>query len=150
MKKVAVKAHVRKIGGKRPSGRRMGRLRRLVHMKKSKKESKADNMPSSIHEPYGYGLRINLDHEGMKKLGIKDMPTAGSKITLHAHGHVSSSEQTDTGDGPRRNMSVQITHLAMDKGGDMDNESLEGASDDVAEEQTETSELTKYRKLKRK
>ncbi len=75
--------------------------------------------PSSPHmDKYPYGLRIELDHEGMKKLGMKKLPKVGSKHKITAHAHVvSASESHHEGDKKsNRSASMQITHMALEKG----------------------------------
>jgi uncharacterized protein YoaH (UPF0181 family) len=90
----------------------------MVSMKRSKavksKESKVMAAPSSP-EDYPYGLRVELDHDGMNKLGMKKMPKVGSKVKFHAHATVkSASESTHEGDSkPNRSASLQITHMKV-------------------------------------
>lgn len=87
--------------------------------KKSKKSKDGGTLsaPSNSREDYPYGLRIELDHEGMKKLGMHKMPTVGEKHHIVAHAKVtSSSEHSYDGEPKRRSVSMQITHMKMHKG----------------------------------
>lgn len=67
-------------------------------------------------EKYPYGLRINLDHEALKKLGFKSMPKVGEEVALEALAHVVSAHVSEHIDGkePNRNVELQITHLGID------------------------------------
>jgi len=96
---------------------------------KVSKNPKAGPMDSRDNFPYG--LRVELDHEGMKKLGMKTLPKVGSKHRLMAHAHVtSSSEHQSEGDkGPRRSLSMQITHLGLapTKASDTEDDDTQGS-----------------------
>lgn len=86
----------------------------MKRVEKAEKESKAEHATAADkREDYPYGLRIELDHEGMKKLGMKKLPKVGSLMKLAAHAKVTSArESSDEGDtSPRRSASMQITHL---------------------------------------
>jgi hypothetical protein len=99
--------------------------------KKAEKSSKV-SMPSSPHEDYPYGLRLELDHDTLKKLGHDSLPKVGTKMSLHAKARVkSASENSSEGeDSPRRSVSLQITHMKTDC--DMDAE--DDAEDTAGEE----------------
>lgn len=90
--------------------------------KKGKKGNGSDlASPVSSREDYPYGLRIELDHEGMKKLGMHKMPRVGEKHRIVAHAKVtSSSEHSYEGEGKRRSASLQITHMKMSTKGKHD------------------------------
>lgn len=63
---------------------------------------------------YPYGTELHLDHETLGKLGIKDLPAAGSPMHVQAKGHVSrASEEKQTDGSVRRSMSVQLTHADL-------------------------------------
>lgn len=88
----------------------------MMDMQRSKEEKKRENMPverSSVPD-YPYGLRVDLDHEGLKKLGFKDLPEVGHEIEFHAKAHVTSSNASKhEGEEERRNVGIQITHLGI-------------------------------------
>lgn len=89
-----------------------------VSMRRSAKEKKREESPmaTSPGRDYGWGLSVNLDHDHIAKLGMKELPAGGSKVKIMAHARVTrSSEESDEGGKPRRGMSLQITHLALDK-----------------------------------
>jgi hypothetical protein len=92
-------------------------VEKLANMKRSKGSKGPEVAAKSSREDYPYGLRIDLDHEGMKKLGMHKMPKVGSKHQLHAHAHVvSASESHHDGDSkPTRSVAMQITHMAVGK-----------------------------------
>lgn len=88
----------------------------MASMKNSPVKSKKGSdvaMPSNPHEDYPYGLRLELDHETLKKLGHDSLPSVGTKMTLHAKAHVKSASENSNEDDrePRRSVSLQITHM---------------------------------------
>ncbi len=87
----------------------------LVSMKRSKKADKAKmaDMPStSSGEQYPYGLRIDLGHEEMKKLGMKKLPKAGAMHKFTAHAKVTRAEESSSEEGgKRRGMNLQIMKM---------------------------------------
>jgi hypothetical protein len=91
--------------------------------KKPMKAPKAGKLAEPTHAPgedYPYGLRISLDHEGMKKLGMKKMPKIGSKHKITAHAHVTSVREShdmhSSSKQPDRSLEMQISHMALEKG----------------------------------
>lgn len=69
---------------------------------------------------YPWGLRLNLDHDTLTKLGVKDLPKVGSHVHIHAKAHVQSiSQNAHKSDGgkPNRSVELQIHHMAIGKGG---------------------------------
>lgn len=86
----------------------------LVDLKRSKKEQKAEVASPKGGDEYGYGLNINLDHEHLKKLGIKDLPEPGSVMHLRAHAHVrDTSEHNDEDGKPRRTVNLQLRKMEL-------------------------------------
>lgn len=83
----------------------------MVHMKRESKEDK-DGVGAA---PYPYGLRMHLDHDGMKKVGMHDMPGVGDEIELRARARVTgaSSEAIDGKTDEHRRVEMQITHLGV-------------------------------------
>jgi hypothetical protein len=78
---------------------------------------------------YPWGLSISLDNESLEKLGI-EMPKVGAAMTLTARVTVTScsARQYDR-DGKaemQRDCSLQITDMALETGGDSEDE---GAAD---------------------
>lgn len=92
----------------------------LVDMKRSKAERKKESMPSHIGgDDYPYGLRVNLDHESLQKLGIDKLPSVGDKLHLHAHAHVVSAEERSTEGGKKhRSVSLELRKMHVGDSGD--------------------------------
>lgn len=90
----------------------------MQSMKRSKASQKdAQTMPSMPSEQYPYGLRLELDHEGLKKLGVKKLPKVGAMHTITALAKVHRSEESSSLDGgKRRNLGMQITKMSMKPG----------------------------------
>lgn len=93
---------------------------KLVNMAQSKtalKKAEKVSMPSGQGDggvTYPYGLHLHLDHDSLKKLGVKGMHKVGSHVHLHAKARVTSTEERKQGDGNMsRNMALQIEHLTM-------------------------------------
>lgn len=88
---------------------------KLTNMAHSKAQSKKNDMPTKLgSEKYPYGLNLSLDHDSLKKLGLKHLPKVGSHVHIHAKAHVQSTEMRKHSDGNMsRNMQLQIQHLAL-------------------------------------
>ena len=87
----------------------------LRSMRLSKAKKTEQTQPALSHSPeYPYGLRLSLDQDALKKLGISSLPKAGSTVTLHAKAFVASVSQSEQdGSTPQRSMEVQITDLEL-------------------------------------
>ncbi len=106
----------------------------MASMKNSPKKAKkgGDVSPSSPREDYPYGTRLELDHETLTKLGHTSMPQVGDTFHLHAKAKVTSaSEHSSEGeDGPRRSVSLQITHMRSRSADDDNDASSEPDADE--------------------
>ena len=108
---------------------------KMASMKsKPPKAPKGPSILDSNGPSYPHGLSIRLDHEGMKKLGMKKMPKIGSKHKIMAHAHVSSVRESHDmhSKNPDRSLEMQITHMAMEKG--EPNPDVENAQDEDNEQ----------------
>jgi hypothetical protein len=88
----------------------------MKHMARSKKERTEMAKPSNMSgDKYPYGLRVDLGHEEMQKLGMDSMPKVGDKVHLESHAHVvSASEHHNEGDEePHRRVSLELRHMAV-------------------------------------
>ena len=89
----------------------------MKSMKMSKKEmTKMEPTVAEDKAEYPYGLRLNLDHETMKKLGMMSMPEMGKAMILHARVEVTDMhESASQGDKePYRSMTLQITDMELE------------------------------------
>ncbi len=88
-------------------------MEKMVDLKRSpaavKKESNVNYKPS----PYGYGTRLELSHEDLVKLGVKELPEAGDEYSITATAKVTSASKSVSDTGSRTSMSLQITHLKL-------------------------------------
>jgi len=67
--------------------------------------------------PYPYGLAITLGEDELMKLGLKELPEAGTRFKLEAIGVVTRAESSDhdaDGDVDYQCCTVQITELGME------------------------------------
>lgn len=91
-----------------------------------KKDQAAKETLVSERARYPYGLRINLDPESVKRLGMEDMPEVGKKMVMLAKVEVVNiSKENERDDQEEYSMGLQITDLAFEKG--------EEKGDDVAQ-----------------
>lgn len=66
---------------------------------------------------YPYGLRIELDHECLEKLGVSKLPSIGDKVNLSCIAEVVSVSSNAEPDGEVCNrISLQITDMELSKG----------------------------------
>lgn len=89
-----------------------------VDMKLSKKDGDRLNEPTVSGAPegprYPWGLTLRLENESLEKLGIKEMPDAGTECEVMAMAKVVSVEKREVAGGKsRRHMELQITKLAI-------------------------------------
>jgi hypothetical protein len=71
--------------------------------------------PDSTPE-YPYGLRIRLEEDQIKALGLTELPETGASVTLSAQGEISStSAYDDAKRGVQRTIEIQITAIGLGK-----------------------------------
>jgi hypothetical protein len=68
-----------------------------------------DNQPE-----YPYGLCISLDDAQLDALGLKKLPAVGDAVTLNAQAKIVGVSESETQEGTRRSLSMQITDLAVE------------------------------------
>ncbi len=88
-------------------GKRKGLSERdavLTSMRMAKKPKMEEmSSPSPVQEEqYPYGLKVNLEHDDMKKLGIKKLPKAGDIHKFTAHAKVTRAEESSSVDGGKK------------------------------------------------
>jgi hypothetical protein len=93
----------------------------LVDMKMSAEEAREEYGSAPLDDgdlpEYPYGLTICLDDESLAKLGITQLPTVGSTMTINARVEVcSTSQYSNRKRENETSMSLQIT--AMEISGD--------------------------------
>lgn len=88
----------------------------MVDMKLSEMDKKEEMQDSVLEQPnYPYGLRLYIDSETYKKLGLKDCQI-GEKLLISGVGMVMSvSAEEMKGDVKEVSVSVQIVDLSMEK-----------------------------------
>jgi hypothetical protein len=62
---------------------------------------------------YPYGLRICLNEESIKKLGIDKLPELGAEMILNAKVSVCSVSKSESEGGVYRNLDLQITDMEL-------------------------------------
>jgi hypothetical protein len=96
-------------------------MAKLTNMAFTKAEIKERHSPkveacgSYMGDKYPYGLRLDLNNEALKKLGLKSLPKPGKAMTLTAKVRVVASRMSERENGkPDRNLELQIVQLALD------------------------------------
>lgn len=92
---------------------------KLHHMaRKGDDEDKSDSAVMDA-DKYPHGLHIHLGHEELAKLGLKDKITAGDKLHIEAHAHVTDSHEPADGKKDGRSVGLHITHMGAEPKGDL-------------------------------
>jgi hypothetical protein len=91
----------------------------LKSMELPKKKKKADDAiccPGDSSEKYPWGLRIELNTDCLKALGLNTEDfTVGKEKTLTAKCDVTSVSKSESKDSTNQSVSLQITSLAVEK-----------------------------------
>lgn len=90
---------------------------KLTSMKLSKNEKKSrgsENVADADRPDYPYGLKINLEKDCLKKLGlsVKNFKK-GHVVEIHAKADVSGGSWHDDEYGESESVSLQITDMAL-------------------------------------
>ena len=90
-----------------------------MKLTKSEAEATAPVEAKQDSPAYPWGLRLELNDESMKKLGLEELPEVGETMILHAKVVIDRVSQNDTKDGGKRqDMSLQITDMSLSESGD--------------------------------
>lgn len=88
----------------------------MKNMKLDGKE-KRDYMNGPAAQPaapeYPFGLRIHLDNDSIKKLGIEKLPEVGSKMKLMAIVEVCDLSEHKSLYGDNKSLGLQITDMKL-------------------------------------
>lgn len=91
----------------------------MIDMKMSASEMESKTMlggPEEPDEQYSYGLQIRLEDSQLEKLGIKEMPKAGSYLTIRAIACVCSTTVSESDDsGEHKCLTLQIEQMEVSK-----------------------------------
>lgn len=63
---------------------------------------------------YPYGLRLHLDTETLKKLGIENLPELGKEMSVVAIAKVCETSKSESEYGKNKCLGLQITELAVE------------------------------------
>lgn len=85
-------------------------MEKKVSMKITSSREDGEPMVDS-DQSYPYGLRITLDNESLKKLGMPGLPDVGEKLCIDADVTVISVQSVEEKDGARSSVELQITGL---------------------------------------
>ena len=74
-------------------------------------------LPDSDAPRYPHGLKLYLNEETLKKLGVKELPELGDKMMVDAVTEVVSVSEENDLYGHRRDVVLQITEMDLTSGG---------------------------------
>lgn len=100
-------------------------MAKLKSMAFTKAETKERNSPKACEigyssgDKYPWGLRLDLNKETLKKLGLTDLPEPGATMRLEASVEVVSASINKRTDGEAdRRIEVQITKMSIEPDSD--------------------------------
>jgi len=64
---------------------------------------------------YPWGLSLSLDNDSLEKLGLTELPALGAETMLVARVKVTSVSSNESEHGASKNVSLQITAMALGK-----------------------------------
>jgi hypothetical protein len=90
----------------------------MVSLKKTKSDKKSENsalgmVQSAAMSPDDAGLRLDLDHHHLEKLGVSDMDH-GDKVHFEGHGVVEKAESHSVNGEARHSATVRFHRGGMD------------------------------------
>lgn len=84
----------------------------MPDMRLSEEEKKDFSTPSNKAPKFPHGLRIHLDPESLKKLGVEGIPKVEDKVKFEATAMVMSVDKHEVnGDESEISVSLQITDM---------------------------------------
>lgn len=90
---------------------------KMVSMQKTPMKMEQDAISVPQECIYPYGLSITLGDEEIEKLGI-DCDDEECLVGNYVHGHflaeVTGYHKSDTSDGTKRTLNIQVTHLELE------------------------------------
>lgn len=93
----------------------------LTSMKIDKAAAKRAMEPSTLADEgpaYPYGLEVRLDKDSIEKLGMKQLPEVGETMMLVGKVKVTGTSSSDHQHGKHQSVTLQITDMALEDGGD--------------------------------
>lgn len=102
-------------------------------MKWSKSKATKDNSPcvTTYNDKYPYGLRLSLNDDSLKSLGIKKLPAVGTKMIVVGIGEVTRASEQESYNGTNRDIEIQLQELDIGKVSEDEAASAEEAIDKV-------------------
>lgn len=105
---------------------------KFQHMAKKPLEERDAGIVADEEPHYSYNLALSLDHEDLETVGLDCNDSdceVGNYIHLEVLAKVTGVHKTDSGDGAKNMLNLQITHMCIN-----DEESHEEPDDDEAYE----------------
>lgn len=91
-------------------------MAKLISTKVSKAEREAAMQPRDYTEPeYPWGMRIRVEKELFKKLGLGELPDSGTKIPIKAVLLVEENWSRQHADGDDKGFAGVICEIALDQ-----------------------------------
>lgn len=67
----------------------------------------------SDKQEYPYGLKLQLEHESVEKLGLSKIPEVGSYVIIMARAYVCNTHEMEHGDKIKKSFGLQITDMDL-------------------------------------
>jgi hypothetical protein len=87
---------------------------KMASMEKSQVQKVENQAVACEPEKYPYGLRIHLDHETVKKLGLKTLPGVKQKFYIEAMAEVCDVHAHESEGEERISIGLQICEMGME------------------------------------
>lgn len=84
----------------------------MVNMKVSR-EKEEEIQSESPEQEYPFGLRLWMNDDTLKKLGIKDLPEVGKEFGVEARAKVAEVSEVASESNEEKRMELQITDLNL-------------------------------------
>lgn len=114
-------------------------LKSVAFTKAEQKERNTINNKACVPydgEKYPYGLRMDLNSDVMKKLGVASLPKTGGEVTITARAKVVSTSVNDREGKQEKRMELQIVAMDIDAGEESAEDAI-GAAIDKADEESD-------------
>lgn len=81
--------------------------------KEDRKKLKKQYEVPIAEENYPYGLELHLEEMSISKMGMNELPKLGTEMTLMAKVKVESASESESRNGKRRSLRLQITDMEL-------------------------------------
>src|SRR5690242_18297437 len=96
---------------------KMSDMRRTKAEKAAREKSFREGPMMDADGDYHHGLHLELDHDGMNKIGMRETPKPGDEYRMEAHGRVieASDSSREGQKSPNRRVRILVHRLGVEK-----------------------------------